>query len=294
MGLHRSGTSILYQMLGKAGHLNTVTAYHILKYDELLHNHINNLEDNIKNVINKLFKEKGITDRIIDYIPVTADYNHEYVYLFSEKDQPLKICFKNRWLFENLCKKITYISGNNNPILLKNPYDYSNFLFIKKIYPNARFIFIHRNPLYVLSSLMRTMQMLLKHKNEYTAIFSKKYRQIFKNPLALLAARIYYTSKIPIGLFVEIQSYAWATSYFLKNINQLPKNDYILIKYEDLCRDPNKVIAEIISFLQIKSDVDFSMFIKPRKLDLIPEVKILKKYIFKKMKPFFEYFDYSI
>ena len=292
MGLHRSGTSILYQMLGKTGNFNTVTAYHILKYDELLYNHINNLDERVKESINKIFKNKGIKTRKIDQLSITADYNQEYRYLFSSKDRPLRMSNKNRILFENLCKKIIYITNNNKSILLKNPYDITNFLYIKKIFPNARFIFIHRNPLFVLSSLLRTMKFLLKNRNEYTAIFSKGYRKLFENPFLLFLSRIYYT--LPLGLLYEIHSYSKVTKYFLNNIEFLSKNDYMSIRYEDLCYNPNKTIATINNYLQIQSKINFKQHIKQRKLSLIPEVKNMEIYIYKKMKSYFEYFNYTL
>ena len=294
MGLHRSGTSILYKILSNTNQFNILTAYYVLKYDELLYNNIKSKESKIKEELNDLFRKKGITDRKIDYILVNSDYAQEYGYILTERNYSWKISPKNRWLFENICKKIKYISQNDHPILLKNPYDFTNFLYIKKIYPNAKFIFIHRNPLQVLSSLMRVWRFLLKNKNNYTALFSKKYNQIFENPLMLFIARIFYTYPFSPGLFTEIHSYSKATNYFLKNKNRLPKEDYILIKYEDLCVETNRVIKDILNFLNLKTDKDFSGFIKPRKINLIPEVNILRKYIFKKMKKYFNYFKYYI
>jgi len=294
IGLQRSGTSILYKILGETGQLNVVTAYHLLKYNELLHNHINNLENKAKNDLNKLFKKRGLTDREIDKISVTSDYVHEYAYLFSEKEYPRNITLKNQWLFENLCKKIMFISENDFHLLLKNTYEYRHFLFIKNIYPNAKFIFIHRNPIDVLSSTMRAWQIAYKNKNKFTALFFKRYDQYYENPLFLLAARIYYLSPFPPAVFNIIRGSAKDTTYFLKNISHLNKNDYISVKFEDLCLEPNGVIMNILDFLQINSNMDFSEFIEPRNLSLTHEVRILKKFIFKKMKPYFEYFEYSI
>jgi hypothetical protein len=54
MGLHRSGTSILYKMLGETGNFTIFTIYHILEYDKLLYYHANNLEEEKKRKINNL------------------------------------------------------------------------------------------------------------------------------------------------------------------------------------------------------------------------------------------------
>jgi hypothetical protein len=145
LGLHRSGTTILYRMLNETGNFNVLTLYHVLYFDRLLYDQINHIEGKEKDRLNALLKEKGITNRKTDAIRVTAEYEHEYVYIFSQRNYPRKINENNRELFELLCKKITYLSGNDKPILLKNPYDYPKFLSIKKMYPHAKFVFIQRN-----------------------------------------------------------------------------------------------------------------------------------------------------
>jgi hypothetical protein len=294
MGLHRSGTSILYKMLGETSQFNIVTGYHILKYDELLNNYINKQEEKVIQDLTDLFKTKGITNRKIDNLPITPDFAQEYVYLLTEKNYQNKLTPKNLYLFENLCKKIQFISDKNKPILLKNPYDFPNFLFIKKVFPNAKFVFIHRNPIKVIDSTMRAWKTLLKNKNPYTALFSSSYDQLFENLLALYISRMYYSSVFPIGIFSVINRSTRAVKYYLKNIDQLQGTDYISIRYEDLCREPDKVIPNVMDLLHLSSDMDFSQYISPRKMDLLPEVKMLQKFISLKMKQYFEYFKYDI
>jgi len=294
LGLHRSGTSILYKMLNETNRFDVVKAYHIFKYDELVYNHINNLEEKEKEDLNNLFKTKGIITRKTDHMKITSDYAQEYWFIFPETDLTGKLNNKNKSLFETLCKKIKHISENDKPILLKNPYDFPNFLFIKKIYPNAKFIFIHRHPLQVLSSLMRAGKTLYKNKSEFTAFFSTKYNQIFENPLLLFIHRIYFIGPLPMGLIGAIYRSSKNVKYFLRNINLINDEDYISVRYEDLCQDPNGVISSILDFLELDSNKDFSKFIQPRNLDLSFEVKKLKRFIFKKMKPYFEHFEYTI
>jgi hypothetical protein len=295
LGLHRSGTTILYEILNKTNYFDVVTAYHILKYDELIYNHLNNKAETIKNELNNFFTKKGIVDRKIDNIKVTADYTQEYCYLLLKKSKQMKITDKNQKIFEELCKKIKFISKNNKPILLKNPYDFSNFLHIKKLYPNSKFIFIHRNPLYLLNSIMKTQEVILKEKSEYHAIFSEDYGKIYDNPLLINSLRIIYSSKVfPFGFFEVLRYTKNNCNFYLKNIKKLSKKDYISIKYEDLCRYPNKISHNIFNFLNIKSSIDFEEFIHPRNLKLFPYIENLKLYVYRSLKPYFEYFNYKI
>jgi len=224
---------------------------------------------------------------------VTADYVHEYCYIFSKKGYKNKLDNKNNKLFEMLCRKLTYTSKENKPVLLKNPYDFANFIFIKNIYPNSKFIFIHRNPMNVIDSTMRSWHTLLKMKNEYTAIFSERYNQMYNNPLSILLSRLYYDSPIPLGLFEVINRCSIGTNYYLKNIKKLNSSNYKSIKYEDLCNNPNLYISEILKFLNVESKLDFSKYISPRNIKINSRVNLFEKYIKSKMKHYCTEYNYK-
>jgi hypothetical protein len=294
LGLHRSGTSILYKTLGDTKRFNILNAYHIFYYDSLLYNYINKIEETKKEELNSLFKSKGITTRKTDNMLVTSDYAYEYMFIFLKQKYPFKISKKNKLLFDEICNKLKFISNNNYPILLKNPHDFSNFIYIKNIYPNAKFIFIHRNPLDVINSTMRLLKSIYKSKNEYIAIFSKNYDKIYDNKLALMLCRLYCCSYLPLGVFEVIYSNSKKLDYYLKNINKLSKDDYISIKYEDFCKGPYNEISKIMKFLNIEYELDNKNPITERNLDLVTEVDFLKEYIYKKMQKYFQYFDYRI
>jgi len=300
LGMPRSGTTILYKMLGETDHFNVITVYHLIKYKEILHNHINNLEKNVKDELNTFFKKSGLKDREVDNIEVSADLVHEYAHIFPDRKYPfmgsLK-SYKNQSFFEELCKKIMYISDNDKPILLKNPFDYDNFLKIKKIYPNAKFIFINRHPCNTISSQIRMDKQLYTKKNLYPAMFDIKYNDIFKKYFKFRLFRYYRTSRIisPFKLmFSSITYWQNVTDYYLENIKYLPEQDYISIRYEDLCNNPNNEISKILNFIKLETNKNFNNYIQQRDLKLLPEVKFLKKFIFKKMRFYYNYNSYSI
>ena len=86
-----------------------------------------------------------------------------------------------------------------------------------------------------------------------------------------------------------------ATNYYLKNIKSLSEQDYVEIKYEEFCKEPEDNITKIMKFLNLKSqnELDFDKLIKPRKLELSIEVERMQKYIYKKMKPYFSCWGYK-
>lgn len=296
LGLHRSGTSILYKMLNATGCFNPVTAYHLIEYEKLIDNHINQMDESAKRELTESFKEQGLDDRVIDQLKINADFAEEYGFLLGQQSNQMHITPKNLPIFKEMCKKIQFIAENNKPILLKNPYDFSNFLYIKKIFPNAKFVFIHRHPFKTLSSTIKAMDILLKNKNPYTTRLFRLYNKIFENPLFLFMVRFCFSRLSEFGVMFLTLNSSNDTRYYLKNIKKLPKKDYVSINYEDFCKDAQKNMEEILRSLKIKTSnkIDFTDFIKPRKTQLDPSVARLRRFIYVFMKKYFKHFGYSM
>lgn len=294
LGLHRSGTSILYKMLTATDCFNPVTAYHLIKYHQLLQNHMTKHEEYAKQELTRFFKEQGQLDRGIDRLQLTADFAEEYGFILGKQTFAMNITNKNKALFIEMVKKIQYISNNRKPILLKNPYDFSNFLYIKKEFPNAKFVFIHRHPFPVLSSTIKAMRLLLKEKNTYTTELFRLYNEIFENPLLLFISRLLVNSLSFIGMGLYAIISAKSANYYLKNISKLPMDDYIAITYEHLCANPQETMNDVLQLLEIQKskNIDFNSFIKPRKTELDDSVKKMKRFIYARMKKYFTAFNY--
>src|SRR6266571_9440515 len=76
MGCHRSGTSMLYHLLAYTGQLDYLSAYDIIKYDELLHNRITGREAQVKAELQRVLQKEA--SRGLDDLPVGADLPEEY------------------------------------------------------------------------------------------------------------------------------------------------------------------------------------------------------------------------
>jgi len=296
LGLHRSGTSILYKILTETGSFNPVTAYHLINYNELLLNHHLKKEEQAKQHLTELLKEKGLQDRGIDRLKVTAEFAEEYGFLLNKKTVQMFITRKNVALCKEMCKKIQFIAGNDKPILLKNPYDFPNFLYIKQVFPNAKFVFIHRHPLKTISSALNAITVILKNKNPYTTQLSEIYDKFYSNPLLLQPLRFIF-SKIPeCGVFLITRITSKAVDYYLKNIEKLPKSDYITITYEEFCQHPQETLENILKRLSqtMIHAIDASSLISSRTVEIDGSVQKLRKHIYHSMKTYFDTFHYSI
>jgi hypothetical protein len=295
LGVHRSGTSILYKMLSATGSFNSVTAYHLINYNELLSNHHWNKEEQAKQKLTESLKKDGVSDRGIDRLKVTADFAEEYGFLLNKKTVQMMLTKKNVELFTELCRKIRVIAGNDKPILLKNPYDFPNFLTIKQMFPGAKFVFIHRHPLKTISSTLNAIRMILKDKNPYTTRLSESYDKFYTNPLLRLPLRFIFFKIPECGVILISRITAKALDYYLKNIKKLPKGDYIAITYEEFCQQPQKTIESIMGTLSLNmiKKIDASAFMSPRKVDIDTTVRKLRQYIHSSMRTYCDRFHYT-
>lgn len=259
MGCHRSGTSLLYHLLSHTEPFDYISAYDIVKYDELLHNRIHGRERESREALRQyLSSEKN---RGLDNLPVDADTPEEYRWIFTRHEPPAFILsgqkriynlfFKPTLTKENLdkfrevCRKKRFLAGKDAPLVLKNPNDfYSHFLTVHEFFPQAKFIFIHRHPLRILSSMMQTFRPLLEEKSNYVALIDPRYTRLFRffslrRRLFSAAFRSNFLARTLMdGLIRNL-------TYYLENIPGLPPDSYVSIRYEDLCAQPEQALSQV-------------------------------------------------
>src|ERR1700730_11873739 len=134
MGCHRSGTSLLYHLLAYTGQLDYVSAYDIVKYDELLYNRITGRETQVKADLQRVLQQE--TTRGLDDLPVGVDLPEEYRFLMPQKKMTIVINVRKRLedlFFEphltsdtiaeflEVCRKKQFLAGGYCPLVLKNP-----------------------------------------------------------------------------------------------------------------------------------------------------------------------------
>ncbi|MDJ0660397.1 MAG: sulfotransferase [Crocosphaera sp.] len=296
LGDHRSGTTLLYKTLVSTECFNYVKAYHIIKYNEILSNHFNHTETQKIEELAEQFRSLGISDRSIDNVMVTPELPEEYGFILKNiVDDESYITPKNLPIFQQLCQKIQLISDSNKPLLLKNPWDFPQFMYVKEIIPHAKFIFIHRHPIHVINSKIKAVRTLLASWNPYTSLIAKWYRKVYQNPFQRYLYQLLYSPYFNLGVRRATQQSLTSHSYFLENIDSLLEQDYLSIKYEDLCQDPQKTVEKILDFLSLEAQVslDYHKLIKPRSINLLPEVEKNAQPIRQQLQAYFTYHNYN-
>ncbi|MUL35987.1 sulfotransferase family protein [Gloeocapsopsis dulcis] len=288
-------------------------------------NYVYQREKQVREELDNLYKSLGIKNRIFDNVEIDSNYPEEYGLIQMNAIQPPRFpdsLFKslgralhgqNTTLFFDdgfqlnsetfailyeACRKIQLLSGNNKILLLKNPWDFTNFLHLKKAFPNAKFIFIHRHPIQVINSRLKTLRSVLENKNPYVAIQFKMYAKLFEMRIVLSAFRLVFLSEFfsEARIWILSRNLTRAFSNFLDNINSLESKDFISVKYEELCIEPDITISKILKFLSIEQNLaqNCKTQIQPRGVKLLPEVNRRTNYICRHLKPYMSQFGYEI
>lgn len=298
MGDHRSGTTLLYQLLAGSGAFNHLTAYHVLRHDELLANHFAGRTEAARRALNDEFRSLGLTTRLIDNVKLTADMPEEYGFVLHARTGRAVIDERSRPLFEQVCRKAALISDEpTKPLLLKNPMDYGYFVRVLRMFPEARLIFLHRHPLAIINSQLKSIYSGLAEKNPYLSMLTRVGERIHRRPLlrkALLWASDPQSSN-PWTRRMTVRSVKSKMDYFVNNVDRLPSSCYVSLRYEDLCRDADGQIGRILDFLGLPAAprAGFQGSISPRPMKLVPGVESAKSRIVPRFQQLLDYHGYG-
>jgi len=296
VGDHRTGTTVLYEMLQSTKSFNIVTAYHIIRYNEILDDYFNATTNTSKTQLANLLAERGLRDRGIDGVSASPETPEEYGFILRGERYRPRLKPQNLASLAELCRKIQLTSDPTRPILLKNPWDCLSFMYLKEAFPDGKLVFIHRNPIHTINSQLKSTRSLLANRNEYVSLIARWYEDIFQQPLRLRAARFLFSEHFDIGLRIVTRHVQLATSYFLNHIGSLPQQDYMCLRYEDLCNEPMKTVTGILEFLGLpaQAHVEYEALVNPRPISLLGEVERKRTAIFKRLQPYFEYWGYAM
>ncbi|HLV02096.1 MAG TPA: sulfotransferase, partial [Acidobacteriota bacterium] len=258
IGQHRSGTTILYKILAETNHFNITSVFHILNRHRLLYLHENGQEEAARGELRQKFEALGLKDREFDSIKISDQTPEEYAYALPHQGRKPRLNWENLDAFQTFCRKVQFTQNPRRPLLLKNPFDAANFLFIARAFPTARFVFIHRDPVHVVNSQMKAIRSLLVSKNEYVALVVRRYRRLWEGQRRIAWARWLLSDRWPF-LFQQVANEVCSINrYFVKHAPDLPENRYVSLTYPELCRRPGAVVGQVLDFLEVpRPDMDF-------------------------------------
>lgn len=119
------------------------------------------------------------------------------------------------------------------PLLIKNLNTDQRMGLIFEIAPNAKFIFIKRDPLFTAQSIFICRKRLGIREEEWWSIKPKEYEQL---------SHLGYHSRIVKQIyFLERQ--------IMKDSRLFPKENFVIIDYKELCLNTEKIITDSYKFI---------------------------------------------
>ena len=288
IGLHRTGTTMLCEFLRWTGLFDSVTAHHILNRDRLLHLRMSGTEQLARAELVQRFENLGITDRKFDRIRVSPDVSEEYCFALPGKPRRPRVTPRNLEAFKAFCRKVSFVQSGKKPLLLKNPFDADNFLFLAQSFPEARFVFIHREPLEQIGSLVRGLKANLMERNEYEALLMVRYGELFHQPLRWWLARNLYCREGSRLLVWQASRYSAAVlRYITERADEIADRSCHLT-YGMLCESPNAVMSRLVANLGFPEAAlpDYTHRIDRRTSELSADVAWRAKWIERHTEPY--------
>jgi hypothetical protein len=278
VGAHRSGTTWLQQLFTETGCFDYVTAYHVIEYERLPPPpHVPEKAPGFA-ALAETFRRLGLETRGVDDVPPTPGLPEEYGFILHNAGVGYTLTRRSLPLFFEVCDRVRRCA-EPRPIVLKNPWDASNFLFIKRAIPAAKFVFIQRDPRRVISSSLVAARAVLGEYNAYTAMLSRDYAKLFAGgPLQharLALHRLTISSTGRLGVRYVTSRVAAVNDYYVKNISRLPAGDHVSVRYEDLCDRPAEELGRALGVIGVDPSRAASLQTppRPRRGRLLPEVE---------------------
>ncbi len=261
---------MLYELLAASGCFSIVTARHVVDADALF------LGDGRPSTSGfaalRRLASLGLSNRDVEAVRVGPDTPEEYGFLLDRRHAGFTLTAGNAHVFRRLCEAIRSRDPERRLLLLKNPWDFGHADRIRRLIPGARFVFIHRNPLHVLSSTLRFIANWGTHPNAYLALLSDRYRSFAQSEFPLRAAR-WLCAHARGPLLNAILGYdAMQTRGYLRSRATLGPDAAIDVRYEDLCADANGTIGAILHGMGVSSaPINYAAMIGPSASRPAPE-----------------------
>lgn len=281
MGLHRSGTTFLYDSVARCFPVANLSLYHLFYYDRLLRNHEEGQENRDRQTLNRLFRSLGITDRKLDAVYVDDRMVEEYGWILRNHSFSMKVTASNWHVLDEMCRKLQYVTPGAQAVLLKNPWDTGNARKILQWFPNARFIYITRDPIYILNSQINAAISLLTGSQPFQTLLVDNFKTILgRTSLNLVYAgwKVMRGIKMLTGnrpfemilrpltaLAVEQQ-----LKQYYQDLEELPPETVYALDYQSFNERPQHHLRELADFL------DLPLMMDPEKINPQPRKGHLK------------------
>lgn len=279
LGLHRSGTTYLYQLMADYFPVAVTSVYHVTHYQRLLHAEREGVREAYHDDIRAHLASRGIENRGIDKFPVGPEGLEEYAFILRKHSAKWGFHPSNAALFDEMLRKLSAVQPDAKALLLKNPHDLANGSALLARYPNAKLVFIRRDPVRVLNSQFRNSFLYREKPEPYLEMLLAgiplwRFNFELMRTLDTMLPDALYQQILVRGLRLSI---ADQLRRHYQDLPKLPQGSYVEVTYEDLITDPKPSLRRIQEHIGLPfRDDPRPMESNPRLEPLIERVSVVE------------------
>ena len=282
LGLHRSGTTLLYEMLAAAGAFEVTTAHQVIRHNELRDRDVAP-SASIERLRTR-FASLGPDAQTGTARHPKPAHLEEYGFVLDNTVSRFSLSRRTAPALRQLVNAMHRDATRDRPPLLKNPWDFGNARRIKQLVPDAKIVYIHRNPFHMLGSLHRLVVSSIRRPNPYLAMLSERYDAFARSEYPLRLARILCEKAPSLLARALIGHVARHTRAFLRDLPSIPSRDRIDVAYEELCARPNEVVCRILNMIGLQAEPrNYRSLIRPAASRTTPEMAAARDLIVKRL-----------
>jgi hypothetical protein len=233
LGNPRSGTTWVHELLAETGQVDYLQTAQVVALDRSIDDEAG------RRLVAEELARAGVGCRAIDEVALSPSAPDEYFHVLANAGTSGWLGPANLGVFERMCAHLRLASGGKRPLVLKSPWDYANFQYIRRAVPGARFVFVHRHPERVVQSSVRATRAIVRARDPYFALVARTYyARLWERPWLVGLARLMAGEWLDLGVRVPVVQMALTNRYYVRNVGRLPPGSYLSLRYEDLCAEP--------------------------------------------------------
>lgn len=278
LGPHRSGTTIFTRSLAESGEFVYLTAAEIVARHRGA--------DQVEPTLGKLVERKET--RLIDRTEISADLPEEYGFVLPGRRLTEETAPQLDSVYRNLGAK----GDLGRRFLLRNPWDLTRTDLIHRLFPRAVFVFTVRDPVATINSQVRAARKLFGAPSDYHALLDPRYRLLIERRMRF--AFYGWVSSRRVLVARLIKGFQLSTDKLVRDLEDLPRDRWIAVRYEDLVREPEKELSRAYGFLGLPTAgiARLAGEIRPTERPLEPHVKARIRQIQERTRLYRERFGY--
>jgi hypothetical protein len=279
IGLHRSGTTFLYRTLAGALPVASLTAYHVIHYDSILTQHHDGTAEAARRRLDGLFRSWGMATRRIDDVPLSHALLEEYGWVLRRRTGSFHASRRTAPLIDEINRTLQFLEPRSEAVVQKNPWDTGHVRSLLACFPEARFVFIERDPMAIVNSQFRIAKYSREERDPYLNLllegipFGRAWMSLQRGARRAAGERLFVRIALRyITANVELELARLETSWAA-----VPPRLRLAVDYAGLVGDPEETLSRTQAFLALtlRSDA-VRIRPEPRDATLLPEVAAIE------------------